>query len=140
MGRKPWVYPWMNEKAAICYNVHMEIRLSGHSAYRTEYHIVWIPKYRRRILNPGLKGYIKKLFPKILRSIPGCEIIEYSIEADHIHMIMIIPPKYSVLRCNRTDKISISQQFEEKVSLALQGLLEGEHSLVTRILCLHNRY
>jgi putative transposase len=43
-----------------------------------------------------MKGYLKKLFPKILRSIPGCELIEYSIEADHIHMIMIIPPKYSV--------------------------------------------
>ena len=68
----------------------------GHSAYRTEYHIVWIPKYRRRILNPGSKGYLKKLFPKILRSIPGCELIEYSIEVDHIHMIMIIPPKYSI--------------------------------------------
>ena len=86
----------MNEKAAICYNVHMETRLSGHSAYRTEYHIVWIPKYRRRILNPGLRGYLRKLFPKVLRSLPGCEIIEYSIEVDHIHMIMIIPPKYSV--------------------------------------------
>jgi REP element-mobilizing transposase RayT len=34
----------------------MEIRLSGHAAYRTEYHIVWIPKYRHRILNPGIKS------------------------------------------------------------------------------------
>ena len=74
----------------------METRLSGHSAYRREYHIVWIPQYRRRILNPGMKGYLRKLFPKILRSLPGCELIEYSIEVDHIHMIMIIPPKYSV--------------------------------------------
>ena len=53
-------------------------------------------KYRRRILNPGLSGYLRKLFPKILRSLPGCEIIEYNIQVDHIHMIMIIPPKYSV--------------------------------------------
>ena len=60
----------------------METRLSGHSAYRTEYHIVWIPKYRRRILNPGLRGYLRKLFPKILKSIPGCEIIEYNIQYD----------------------------------------------------------
>ncbi len=74
----------------------METRLSGYSAYRTEYHIVWITKYHRRILNPGLCGYLRKLFPKILKSIPGCEIIEYNIQVDHIHMIMIIPPKYSV--------------------------------------------
>ena len=74
----------------------MQTRLSGHSAYRTEYHIVWIPKYRRRILNPGSRVYLRKLFPKILRSLPGCEIIEYNIQVDHIHIIMIIPPKYSV--------------------------------------------
>jgi putative transposase len=34
----------------------VDIRYSGHGAYRTEYHIVWIPKYRRRILNPKIKG------------------------------------------------------------------------------------
>ena len=74
----------------------MDIRLSGHGAYRTEYHIVWIPKYRRRILNPGVKGYFEKLFPKVLEKMPGCEVVEYNIQDDHIHMVMIIPPKYAV--------------------------------------------
>ena len=64
--------------------------------YRTEYHVVWIPKYRRKILNPGLRGYLRKLFPKILREMPGVEIVEMSIQVDHIHAIVIIPPKYSV--------------------------------------------
>ena len=74
----------------------MDIRLSGHTAYRTEYHIVWIPKYRHRILNPGVKGYLEKLFPKVIEQLPGCEIIKCSIQPDHIHMVMIIPPKYAV--------------------------------------------
>ena len=74
----------------------MEIRLSGHSAYRTEYHVVWIPKYRRRVLNPGVRGYLKKLFPRILVDLPGCEIVEQNIQAEHIHTVMIIPPKYAV--------------------------------------------
>jgi len=74
----------------------MEIRLSGHGAYRTEYHIVGIPKYRRRILNPGVRGYLAKLFLKALREMPGCEIVSYNIQVDHIHMVMIIPPRYSV--------------------------------------------
>ncbi len=74
----------------------MEIRLSGHSAYRTEYHIVWITKYRRRILNPGVAGYLKKLFPQVMKNLPGCEIVECNIQNDHIHMIIIIPPKYAV--------------------------------------------
>ena len=76
----------------------MEIRLSGHSAYRTEYHIVWIPKYRYRILNPGVKAYLEKLFPLVLKGLPGCEIVKYNIQPDHIHMVMIIPPKYAVSR------------------------------------------
>ena len=74
----------------------MEIRLSGHSAYRTEYHIVWIPKYRRRILNPGVSVYLGKLFPKLMKSLPGCEIIQKNIMVDHIHMVMVIPPRYAV--------------------------------------------
>ena len=74
----------------------METRLSGHGVYRTEYHVVWIPKYRRRILNPGVKGYLSKLFPKIMKGMPGCEIREQNMQVDHIHMIMVIPPKYAV--------------------------------------------
>ena len=74
----------------------MENRLSGHSVYRTEYHVVWIPKYRRRILNPGVKEYLKELWPKLVKGIPGVEIIEENIQVDHIHAVMIIPPRYSV--------------------------------------------
>ena len=74
----------------------MDVRLSGHTAYWTEYHIVWIPKYRHRILNPGVKRYLVKFFPKVIEQLPGCEIIKYNIQPDHIHMVMIIPPKYAV--------------------------------------------
>ena len=74
----------------------MEIRLSGHGAYRTEYHVVWIPKYRRRILNPGVRSYLSKLFPKLLEELPGCEIVVQNIQPDHIHTVMVIPPRYAV--------------------------------------------
>ena len=80
----------------ICYNKKVEISLLGYSAYRTEYHIVWIPKYRRCILNPGVQGYLRKLFPRVMDSMAGCEIIEYNMQRDHVHMVMIIPPRYAV--------------------------------------------
>ena len=60
----------------------MQIRVSGHTAYRTEYHRIWIPKARRRILNPGVREYLSKLFPKVLRSLPGCEVVRLNIQAD----------------------------------------------------------
>jgi len=89
----------------------MEIRLSGHSVYHNEYHIVWIPKHHHFTPNPGLLRYLKKLFPKVLRSLPGCEIIEYNIQRDHIHMVMIIPPSYKVsevvgrIKCQTASKL-----------------------------------
>ena len=74
----------------------METRYSGHGVYRMGYHVVWMPKYRRRILNPGVKGYLSKLFAKIMKEMPGCEIVEQNMQLDHIHMLMVIPPKYAV--------------------------------------------
>jgi len=96
-------------------NALMEISLSGHSACRTECYRVWIPKYRRRILNLGLWGYLRKLFPKIIISVRGCEIIEYNIQVDHIHM-MIIPPKYKVSEVISKMKVQTTKRFRERFS------------------------
>jgi putative transposase len=92
----------------------VEIRVSGHSAYHTEYHIVWIPKYRFHVLNPGVKAYLEKLFPKVMEEIPGCEIVKYSIQTDHIHMVMMIPPKYSVSAVVGKIKGMTSSQLRKK--------------------------
>ena len=43
-----------------------------------------------------MAGYLSKLFPKVLRTMPGCEMVEQNIQLDHIHMLMVIPPKYAV--------------------------------------------
>lgn len=74
----------------------MENRLSGHTVYRTEYHVVWMPKYRRKILNPGMSGYLRRILPKILKEMHGIEVIELNVQVDHIYAVMIIPPRYSV--------------------------------------------
>jgi len=116
----------------------MEIRLSGHSAYRTEYQMVWIPKYRHRTLNPGVRGYLRKLFPKILRSMPGGEVVEYNIQVDHVHMVMAIPPKYAVSEIVGKMKGTNASLLRKKVFLAGQGVLERECCLVTRIFCFNS--
>ena len=92
----------------------METRLSGHGVYRTEYHNVWIPKYRRRILNPGVRGYISELFPKVMKEMPGCEILEWNIQVDHIHLLMVIPPKYAVSDVIGKMKQYTARQMREK--------------------------
>jgi putative transposase len=74
----------------------MEIIKSSHSVYQLQYHVVWVCKYRRRILNPGICGYLRKVLPKLLRSMPGVTIESIGFDQDHLHMVMTIPPKYSI--------------------------------------------
>ena len=74
----------------------MEYIKTAHSIYNLQYHIVWVCKYRRRILNPGICGYIRKILPKLLRSMPGVKLETIGFDKDHLHMVMSIPPKYSI--------------------------------------------
>ena len=74
----------------------MECIKSGHSVYRLQYHVVWVTKYRRRILNPGVSAYLRKILPKLVRSMPGVQIETIGFDRDHLHMVLVIPPKYSI--------------------------------------------
>ncbi len=74
----------------------MEVLRTAHSVYHLQYHVVWVCKYRRRILNPGVSGYVRKVLSRLVRSMPGVKIETIGIDLDHLHMVMIIPPKYSI--------------------------------------------
>ena len=37
--------------------------------------------------NPGVTAYLEKLFPKVMAELPGCEIVKYNIQTDHVHMV-----------------------------------------------------
>ena len=92
----------------------MEYIKSGHSVYYLKYHIVWVCKYRRRILNPGVCEYLRKLFPKLLRSMPGVSIETIGFDGDHMHALMIIPPKYSVASIMGKLKSQSASQLRKK--------------------------
>jgi len=67
----------------------------SHVIYKCDYHIVWVPKYRFRILT----GQVKLLLESDLRMLcewKKCEIQEMSVQIDHIHLVMSIPPKVSI--------------------------------------------
>ena len=86
----------VDERARRWYSTAMEYTKTAHSIYFLQYHIVWVCKYRRRILNPGVCGYIRKILPKLLRSMPGVKMETIGFDQDHLHMVMSIPPKYSI--------------------------------------------
>ena len=90
----------------------MEIRLSAHGAYHHEYHVVWIPKYRKRILKGEVKGFVEKHIFDIQEYHPD---ERYSIQSDHVHVIIIIPPKYSVSRIIGKIKANTSRELRDSI-------------------------
>jgi len=67
----------------------------AHTKWNCKYHIVFAPKYRRQIIYGRLKGEIGKILRQLCER-KEIEIIEAEACPDHIHMLVSIPPKYSV--------------------------------------------
>ena len=74
----------------------MEVTRAAHSVYSLKYHVVWVCKYRRRIPKPGVCTFLRRVLPKLLRSMPGVTIETIGFDGDHLHMVMVIPPKYAI--------------------------------------------
>ena len=75
--------------------VNDDINSLSHSKWRCQYHIVFAPKYRRQVIYGKIKVDIGKILRKLCEQ-KGVEIIEANLCQDHIHMLISIPPKYSV--------------------------------------------
>ena len=75
----------------------MPLKRTSHAVYEAKYHLVWCPKYRKKILAEKIRPRVKELFVEISShfdfEIDRCEIAE-----DHIHILISFPPKYSVSR------------------------------------------
>ena len=72
-----------------------DINSLSHSKWRCQYHVVFAPKYRRQIIYGKIKADIGKILRQLCDQ-KGIEIIEAELCPDHVHMLISIPPKYSV--------------------------------------------
>ena len=64
------------------------------ATYDIQYHFVWIPKYRKRVLKDGIKSRLEQLFNQCAE-INQFEILELSIQPDHVHLLLSAKPRYS---------------------------------------------
>ena len=72
-----------------------DVKSLSHSKWRCKYHIVFAPKYRRQIIYGRIKADVGKILRDLCKR-KNVEIIEAECCPDHIHMLVEIPPKYSV--------------------------------------------
>ena len=74
-----------------------DIQSLSHTVWDCKYHIVWIPKRRRKVLYGGIRKDLVDVFRELARR-KESEILEGSLRPDHVHVYLSIPPKYAV--CN----------------------------------------
>ena len=67
----------------------------SHTRWMCKYHIVFTPKYRRKIIYYKLRKDIQQIIKQLCKW-KGVEIIEGHMMPDHIHLLVSIPPKYSI--------------------------------------------
>lgn len=115
----------------------MKAQSLSHTAWDCKYHIVWIPKYRRKSLYKELRQYVGPL----LRDLAGqkeCRIEEGHLMIDHVHIMISIPPKYSVSQIVGLVKgksaISIARSY-----MGRRKNFTGAKVLGERIPCVHSR-
>ena len=97
----------------------MGIRRTKHAVYDLKYHLVWIPKYRKDILNRDVSGYLKEVFKQIAEEY-GFAIDTMEVVEDHVHIFIEAPPRYSPAEVVQIMK-SISGQ--EVFDLSILSLL-----------------
>ena len=90
-----------------------DLRTTKHAIYELKYHFVWIPKYRKKLLTGEVAHFTKRVFEQIAQEY-GWEVVEISIQADHVHLFLHVPPKYAPARVVQIMKsISAREIFDE---------------------------
>jgi putative transposase len=74
---------------------HMDESSLSHTLWKCQYHIVFIPKYRKKVMYGQVKADIREII-KVLCKYKKVEIIEGAICSDHVHLCVSIPPKLSI--------------------------------------------
>ena len=72
-----------------------EFESLSHSRWECKYHVVFIPKCRRKALYASLRKHLGEVFRQLAQR-KECEILEGHLMPDHVHMLIAIPPKHAV--------------------------------------------
>ena len=72
-----------------------DIKSLSHTSWDCKYHLVWIPKYRKKVLYGQLRKHLGDVFRDLALQ-KESEVVEGHLLGDHVHMMISIPPKYAV--------------------------------------------
>jgi len=101
------------------------IRRSSHAVYDLKYHLVWTPKYRKRILVDEVAGYAEHTLQRAAESY-DMVIDTLEVEKDHVHVFLEAPPKYSPARIAQILKSISARELFQRFSWLRDKLWGGE--------------
>lgn len=85
----------------------------AHTTHRLKYHLVWIPKYRKRVLIGSLGWRLYELFRECAE-VNNWTIVEMNIQPDHVHMLVQLPPSIAVAQAIKLMKGGSSKKIREE--------------------------
>jgi putative transposase len=74
----------------------VKLHKAAQTVYKTQYHIVWVTRFRRKILVEGVATYLRVKLREVQQYYPDWHFTEIGIDKDHVPVHRVIPPKYSV--------------------------------------------
>lgn len=84
------------------------------------YHIVWIPRYRYKVLVKGVDEYLMTKMDEIRKNYPEIDYIERNIQPDHVHLVVSFPPKYSIAQVVQIIKQNTGRALKDKFEFLRQ--------------------
>jgi putative transposase len=84
------------------------------------YHMVWIPRYRYKVLVKGVNEYLVKRMAEIRKNYPEIEYVQRNIQPDHVHLVVSLPPKYSIAKVVQIIKSNTGKAMWEKFDFLRQ--------------------
>ncbi len=84
-------------------------RKSSHTVYDLKYHLVWVTKYRKRVLRGEIAERVRNLIREICKA-RDVEIIKGHISSDHVHLFLSVPPHLSVSQLTQSLKGKTSRK------------------------------
>ena len=104
MGRKRRIFFKLLELYKfILYNAVMNYKTNNNIVFSCKYHVVWCPKYRRKVLVNGIDTRLKELINLVCQEIQ-VEIIEMEIMPDHVHLLLEVDPQFGIHKAVKTIK------------------------------------
>ena len=68
---------------------------ASHVLWHCQYHLVWVPKYRFRVLKGAVGKEVYKCVMVFCKQL-GCEVVELNVQVDHVHLLVNVPPKLAI--------------------------------------------